>query len=77
MQISTVTDTVSPANGSNAYSQIHTNRTATSYTQHENMDIYYHEHDGDRSVLLSLNRQMNTMNSQTLRHFIIGVKRRS
>jgi len=58
MQISTVSNPVSPVYGSAAYSQLHINRTETSYTRNENIDIYYHEKDGDSSVQLSLNRHV-------------------
>lgn len=54
MQIFTVSNPVSPAYGNTAHSQMHISET--SYTQHESIDIYYHENDGDSSVQLSLNR---------------------
>ena len=53
MQISTVSNPVSPAYGNTALSQMQINRTETSYTRHENIDIYYQ--NGDTSVQLSLN----------------------
>ena len=58
MQISTVSSQVSPAYGSAAYSQMKINRSETSYSHNENIDIYYHEDDGGSSIQLSLNRHV-------------------
>lgn len=56
MQISTVTNPVSPAYGNASYSQMRLSET--SFTQHESIDIYYQENDGGSSVQLSLNRHV-------------------
>lgn len=56
MQISTVSNPVSPAYGNTSLSQMRISEK--SYIQHENIDIYYHENDGNSSVQLSLNRHV-------------------